>query len=271
MPNTPPKQNAQPLSSNGSPAGNSRVDRLLAVLWRALVLAFTTIVALFFTILVFAVLSVRACADAPPLDPCNSADAPPRGETDRILCGLPAAYVAFTAPPELELDEPAYIGAVLHRELRWRELEDVLEAKLGRLSSPIDTATIRAANRMGARLEGQGFEITPSGTFIRAVGSADTVAWSWQVTPRRRGEQLLTLSIDAYIDVEGKETPRAFTVLERRIPIRVGFVGWLDLAAKWLVARWPLIAAFGVAVGGCWAAVRARVRARKRGPIGFGQ
>ena len=180
---------------------------------------------------------------------------------DRIVCRLPTGKAAFSAPRSMTRGEPTSITLAISRALSGQVLTTIVDSDSEPPPLPADTASIRMSSKMAARLEGQGFEITPSDAPIRLLTSSDTAVWQWQVTPRRSGDQLLVLTLLAYTELG----PRPYTVLRRRIKVRVSWGDLFSDGTAWLERRWEL----AVFVAAVFTAAVAFARRRKRKPIGF--
>jgi hypothetical protein len=119
---------------------------------------------------------------------------------------------------------------------------------------------------------GEAFTIaTASGSGIVAVARSEPTIWEWQVTPERPGTQLLTLTLEAVLNIDGKETPKRFRVLRERIEVEVTvwqqFLGFLSSHWKTLLPLigLPTLGALLLSLKRWW-----DNRKKPRGPIGFG-
>jgi hypothetical protein len=174
---------------------------------------------------------------------------------DRALRFLHAANIAFNTPERINRDETVDVKLVLSR----KESIEVLKSAIGaEIAGGREGAAIQTASRMEAKLTGLGFDITPATGVVQAVGTRDTVIWTWQVRPKATGPQTLTLTLTAKLDKHGvaDKTLQAFT---RRIEVEVtptqvvgDFVGrsW-----QWL---WGAILVPLAAAGRAWYTARKR-------------
>jgi hypothetical protein len=174
---------------------------------------------------------------------------------DRALRFLHDANFAFNTPERINRDETVDVKLVLSR----KESIEALKSAIGDgVAGGREGAAIQTASRMEAKLTGLGFDITPATGVVQAVGTRDTVIWTWQVRPKATGPQTLTLTLTAKLDKHGvaDKTLQAFT---RRIEVEVtptqvvgDFVGrsW-----QWL---WGAILVPLAAAGRAWYTARKR-------------
>ena len=170
----------------------------------------------------------------------------PERAIDAILGDLDLANVAFNAPAELRLHEPAVIQLLLSGKRPIEELKDELTA-LGEREG----AQIRASDSMEATLTGAGFAIEPVTPSVQLVSDEAVTEWKWEVEPMRAGVRRLHLTLSALIDVAGRERPYTVRTFERTLAVRVslgdrvaGFVGdnwqWLWTTLLIPVGGWAL-------------------------------
>jgi hypothetical protein len=176
------------------------------------------------------------------------------------VCSLSGATAAFNVPDSLTLGTTATVALVLHRTLSGDSLRVVVGTIVADTNARVQVAAVQVSDRMSAKLEGQGFEITPPDERIQLFASRDTAVWEWQVTPRRGGLQPLRLTVMALVKVGDSETPKRFVVLRRDINVRVTFVQQVALATDWLADHWALVAACGAAAAAGYAALRVRLK-----------
>jgi hypothetical protein len=96
----------------------------------------------------------------------------------------------------------------------------------------VETADLKISDRMVATLiGGSAFDVSPSGPQEQWVSDVEPTTWTWQVTPKIVGDQVLMLSFDAIISINDKDGRRTVNTLERHI--KVG-VGWPETVTEWL-------------------------------------
>jgi hypothetical protein len=184
--------------------------------------------------------STRAPIGAsPPPPPRVGEAAPPRrrshaapgpDQVDQEISQLRTAQVAFNVPSTMKRGDATEIELLLDMHKTVEQLKAQIEAEGARSG-----AQVRISDRMEATLSGAHFQITPNEPGIRAIGSSDTVRWSWEVVPTATGEQTLHLTLSAYIDVDQTQTPTVIRTVDRAIKVRVSPTEW---AADALSEHW---------------------------------
>lgn len=162
-------------------------------------------------------------------------------DAELAVCRLPEATAGLSAPQKAVRDQTVLVSLVVHRTMSSSRLMGMADSIARRPAGSAQSARVRMSNRMGAVLSGQGFEITPdpkAPPVIQRVIGSDTTIWSWEVTPRRRGAQELTMTLLAYVGNE----PRPYVVMRRQMNVRVTTMGWISDAGSWLTSRWAVVA-----------------------------
>lgn len=72
---------------------------------------------------------------------------------------------------------------------------------------------------------GEAFDISPSGPQQQFVSRQRVTAWTWEVTPKTPGTQILMLTFDVALTVDGREGIRKIRTLTQEIQIQVA---WAD-------------------------------------------
>jgi hypothetical protein len=172
---------------------------------------------------------------------------------DRALARLAIGKVAFNAIDHARVGRPLVVEAKLSANLTPDELAlRVVEA------GKVEVVTLRISDRMVATLSGgTAFDVSPNTPAEQWVSKNETTSWSWLVTPKTVGEQLLILSFDAVISIDGKDDKRSIMTLKRAIDVDVGWpetLGeWLELARRTVENISALWAAILLPIGaGIW-------------------
>lgn len=156
-----------------------------------------------------------------------SASASPLRLVDEAMRRLVDANVAFNSPPRARLGKDleivAKISAKLPKETLAREVDELGTPKV---------VPLKVSDRVAATLSGgSAFDISPAGPQEQAVSENELTTWSWKVTPKAAGEQMLTLTFDAYIQLQGKDVKRTVRTLTQKISVDVG---WPESVSEWL-------------------------------------
>ena len=162
---------------------------------------------------------------------------------DKVLESLELGSIAFNTPKEIQWNNTAVIELLLSPSFSVDELKDKIQEAGER-----EGAEIKIANQMGAVLKSSGFEIIElHDDKIQAISFEEITDWKWQITPIKRGEQTLYLTISAILFVNGERTPRKIESYREKIYIKVTFMQLLSFFIKdkwnwlWSVILVPLI------------------------------
>lgn len=123
------------------------------------------------------------------------------------------------------------------------------------LKSLDKTNKIRYARKIQVNLlsdSKESFEIVPIERSEQIVTNDTITKWSWSVTPLKRGEHKLFLSINAYIYVDNFESVMSIKTLDKKIIVDINyfkeFIRLLIENIKWLLASmiFPIIAFYWI-------------------------
>jgi hypothetical protein len=164
-------------------------------------------------------------------------------DVDKALKSFVEGGIAFNTPKEIQWNNTAVIELFLSPSLSIDELKDKITEAGER-----EGAKIRVAPTMSAVLESSGFEIKEFQDKIQGISSVEATKWEWEITPIKRGEQTLCLTISALLSVNGERTPRKIVpTYKKKIYIKVTFIQQLGFFIKdkwdwlWGVILIPLI------------------------------
>jgi hypothetical protein len=195
-------------------------------------------------------------AARPAADPEEVSARPPI-TIDQALDELKSATVAFNTPQMARVGRQVVMEAKLSTRLSTTEVKVLIDEP-----GKVEVGTLKVSDRMFATLSGgSAFDVSPDGPQGQWISDKAPTGWTWQVTPKHVGEQILILSFDAVIAINGKEDKRTVNTFKRSVDVEVGWpetVGeWLEWVRKMgegLSYAWGLIF---VTVGGAgWAAVK---------------
>ena len=162
---------------------------------------------------------------------------------DKVLESLELGSIAFNAPKEIQWNNTAVIELLLSPSFSVDELKDKIQEAGER-----EGAEIKIANQMGAVLKSSGFEIIElHDDKIQAISFEEITDWKWQITPIKRGEQTLYLTISAILFVNGERMRRKIETFKKEIYIKVTFIQKLGIFIEdkwdwlWGVVLIPLI------------------------------
>jgi hypothetical protein len=135
---------------------------------------------------------------------------------DQTIKKMEQANIAFNAPPSMRLNETAVIHLVLGFEKEIDELKQMIQGEGER-----EGARIRVTYRMKASLTGSNFSINKITPEMQLLSRSEVTEWRWEVKPTSEGRQNLHLTLTAFIEAEGKSTPRAIRTFDRVISVEV--------------------------------------------------
>jgi hypothetical protein len=152
-------------------------------------------------------------------------------EVDAALKKLISANVAFNTPDHMKVTKSQMIEAKLAVDMP----SDVLITQLTKAGKK-EVHSLSVADRMSATLDGgSAFEISPSGPQQQFISREQVTTWTWKVTPKQAGTQLLNLFFDVALTVDGKEGIRRVRSYTREIEVEVAPAGlreWLEWLKK---------------------------------------
>jgi len=172
-------------------------------------------------------------------------------EVGHIECGLPIGSAAFNAPATMTRGVSQVIALFVSVRDSARVLTEQVKTATGDTVSRVEVTRVKVSPRMVARLEGQGFNITPkaSDAIPIAVSKRGFAEWEWQVTPTESGDQLLVLTLDAVIRLKTGDVPNRQTVLRRRIHVNVTIGDRMRDFGQFLKDYWSVILGLVALVG----------------------
>jgi hypothetical protein len=200
--------------------------------------------------------TVRNANDAGPFVPA----AHPASPLDQALNRLVSGNIAFNVPDHIPLGKSQIIQAKLSTKLP----KDLLLKQLSEAGAK-ESAGLKVADKMAATLTGGGaFDVSPSGPQEQLISDEEVTSWTWIITPKQQGTQILILSFDAVLMVDGTPGKRNINTFTRKIEIDVP---WPQTPSEWfvLVKQWfeniswlwvTILVPFGALVVWAWNKLR---------------
>lgn len=166
--------------------------------------------------------------------------------TDVFLAKLPVGRAAFNSPETMHLGETRTIRLLLSLDKSIEELTKEL-----RTSERIESGEVAVADRVEARLTGQGFGILAVTPEIQAVSAQQPTEWKWDIEAKAAGEQQLHLTIGTTVAVRGTQTPRTLRTFDRTITVSVLWTTRVQdfIAGNW---QWLWVTIVAPAAGWWW-------------------
>lgn len=165
--------------------------------------------------------------------PTQTADAlaEETGEVDALLARLRVGNIAFNAPQTINISETIRVRALVSPDESTATLQAQIDAPGEKVVAPLKISKL-----MEARLSGEGFRIVPISSARQAVGSGITT-WEWEVTPEEEGRHRLTLSLDAFVRMDGQSVAKTLRTFDHPIDVQVTATqrigGWAKEHGKW--------------------------------------
>ncbi|GAB3092924.1 hypothetical protein [Lysobacter terrae] len=152
-------------------------------------------------------------------------------EVDALLARLRVGNIAFNAPQTINISDTVRVRALVSPD----ESTATLQAQIGAPGEKV-VAPLKISKLMEARLSGEGFHIVPISSARQAVGSGITT-WEWEVTPEQEGHHRLTLSLDAFVRMDGQSVAKTLRTFDHPIDVQVTATqrigGWATEHGKW--------------------------------------
>jgi prepilin-type N-terminal cleavage/methylation domain-containing protein len=165
-------------------------------------------------------------------------------ETDLFLAKLPVGRAAFNSPEVMDLGATKTIRLLLSLNETVEEL-----AKELRSAEKIESGEVRIADRVEARLTGQGFSILAVTPETQAVSLKQPTEWKWDVEAKALGEQQLHLTLSTTVSIDGTQTPRVLRTFDRTINVTVT---WTARVQDFIAGNWKWLWITIVAPAGGW-------------------
>jgi hypothetical protein len=152
-------------------------------------------------------------------------------EVDALLDRLRVGNIAFNAPQTINISETIRVRALVSPDAAAATLQAQVAAPGEQVVAPLKISKL-----MEARLTGDGFRIVPITAAQQAVGSGVTT-WEWEVTPETAGRHRLTLTVDAFVRMDGQSVAKTLRTFDHPIEVQVTagqrIGGWLEEHGKW--------------------------------------
>jgi hypothetical protein len=143
---------------------------------------------------------------------------------DLILHIMRWGNIAFNAPTSINLDETAHIQLLLGIKQTIEELKQDIKVEIEKkhLSGDIEVARIKVAPRiMQAHLEGYSFDIKSITPDEQLISSEVKTEWLWEVIPKVAGKNILYLTLNAKLPIDGSSAYRTISTFKKEIRVEV--------------------------------------------------
>lgn len=165
--------------------------------------------------------------------------------------------LVFNAPDTMKYGESQGIQLLLSPKLTVVELETMVEE-----AGVLRQRRVRISRVMEANLSGNGFKIDPVTAALQIVNPEGATEWRWEVTALEAGTRRLYLTLNAILEVDGRERPHVIQTLHEVIQVQITWEqrvsGFVAENWKWL---WTTI--FVPLIGWLWERRKQRGKEKK--------
>lgn len=134
-------------------------------------------------------------------------------QQNRLQEGLAAPNV----PDVMTLNTPVQVSLVIGKG---PDAKQKIQDTLPENNEVGPTVKVVLSQKVTASLSGSAFEINPQGAVEKNLGALQSAVWHWDVTPKRQGEQKLTMEVTSLaVDRSGNTYPIEGT--QKQITVRV--------------------------------------------------
>lgn len=160
---------------------------------------------------------------------------------DAALARLPWQELVYEAPARMEFGSKGEVDVALGGNRTLPELTKLLQN-----SGTAVGQRVLVSPRMRAHLTGSGFQIVANTPEVQIVSTKEPTEWHWQIKAQDFGPQTLYLSLNALLNVDGKDSEKSVRTFEHRVVVGVN-----STAAAWTLAErhWVVLAGIATFVG----------------------
>jgi hypothetical protein len=158
---------------------------------------------------------------------------------------LPVGQMIFNCPYEMTVGVTEDVMANVTKEITVEPkiseaFANNITRRLEKLDDPqlrkIETAKIKVAPRMIAKLFGNNFEIVSRTPDEQATTINDVTSWKWSVTPNKNGLQKLFLTVDIVIEIPGyPDRAKHLRELEKEIDVKVNPLYFIECNWQFII------------------------------------
>jgi hypothetical protein len=149
---------------------------------------------------------------------------------DAVFPKFQMGNLVFNAPDTMKFGEKRGIQLLLSPKLTVAELTTMIEE-----SGELRQRRIRISRVMEASLSGSGFKIDPITAALQVVNPQGATEWRWEVTALETGMHKLYLTMNAILEVDGRELPHTIQTLHEVILVQVA---WDQRVSAFVAENW---------------------------------
>ncbi len=146
---------------------------------------------------------------------------------DMLLGRLKYSNIIYNPPDKLYLRQDYPLSLLISRGLSKIELFSRLDSILGNSKiAPLRFEKIKSSAMLEVKLTGQSFSISSGSPEIQSISSVDVTRWKWIIKPMEVGDKHLMLSINAILNIDGKEQSHSIETFNTKIEVSVKDKFW---------------------------------------------
>jgi hypothetical protein len=138
--------------------------------------------------------------------------------------------LAFGVPDSMELYQTKPVEMILSLTKSATELQGMMQK-----FDILKERKVRVSKIMAARLKGTGFKIEPLTEPLQFVDFQGETNWRWEITALQPGAQRLYLTLDAIINIDGRDLAHTVHSLDEEILIHVA---WHQQVSRFVATNW---------------------------------
>lgn len=140
----------------------------------------------------------------------------PPSAVDRALAKLQWQQLSFSAPDKMELGSTGSVELAIGGGKSQSELAELLDSAAKR-----DGQKVRIADRMEAHLSSESFHITATTPDEQVVSTKEVTMWKWRIKAIELGSHTLSLSLNALLTIDGKNSTKSVKTFSKDISVQV--------------------------------------------------
>ncbi|RMA56297.1 hypothetical protein [Ulvibacter antarcticus] len=168
-------------------------------------------------------------------------------QVDKLIRNLSTSNISFNVPKQIYIGDEHPVILLASYGLTKIDLEKSLDSILGKKNQDkIETLSIRSSVLIEAHLTGEHFSITSGSPIRQPLSEFNATKWEWIVEPRLKGNKVLTLTINAVLNSNGKEIPFTLQSFNKKIQVKVKnrFLYWIKTNETLILGLLTLITTF---------------------------
>lgn len=137
-------------------------------------------------------------------------------ELDAALSKLPTGTIAHQVPTSIPLEGQSKATLILSPEATYEDFQTKLSTFF-----PIKLVDVKIGQKMRATLKGTNshLSITAHETAEQAISFEKDTEWNWTITPNKPGKEIVILTLEILLKIDGNESYRSIESYSEKIEI----------------------------------------------------